>query len=80
MSNRQIVLKSDDNYRLVVKFVRKISMGTLRVGIWYSMHSVMCDVISYRAWSCDMDKISVNDKNTINWNRKKREKKDRIFF
>ena len=33
MSNRQIVLKSGDNYRLVVKFVRKISMGTLRVGI-----------------------------------------------
>jgi len=35
------------------------------------MHSVICDVINYCARSCDMGKISVNDKMLIENLRKK---------
>jgi len=44
----------------------------LYVFIKYSMCDLICDVISRSVWSCDVDKINVDDKIMIE-NQKKRE-------
>jgi len=47
---------------MFVKNVRKRSTTVLYVGIKYSVHDQLCDVISYFACSCGIGKICVHDK------------------
>jgi len=49
------------------------------VGIKYSMHDQLCDIISYCACSCGIGKISVHNKIAIE-NPKKEKMEIRIFF
>jgi len=42
--------------------MREKSTRVLQVGIKYSMHDQLCDVISYFACSCGIGKICVHDK------------------
>jgi len=53
LHNQYIVLKPANKSTFWVKFDYKRSARIL-VGINYSMHNVMCDVVGYCALRCDM--------------------------
>ena len=59
--NNKIILKPVKK-EVFIKFEWRISIWTFAlalVGIKYSTRHLICDVINYGTWSCDIEKISV---------------------